>query len=175
RVPPTLTSIFATGMVAPSGPYHLAKCSGSVHIRQTRSTGALRVRSITTASWVPLSSVIVFACLSLLLELLDVVVHSVEAGFPDGPVLLGPRRNRLEWCGVEGARSVLGALAPCDQPRPFEHLDVLRDGRQRHVEGLGEVVDVCFALREARQNRSPRRVGQRGEGLAESVLVDGQA
>ena len=44
-----------------------------------------------------MSSVIVIACLSRLLELLDVVVQSLEAGFPDRPVLLGPRRDRFEW------------------------------------------------------------------------------
>src|SRR5262249_58541291 len=93
RVPPTRTSIRASGMAAPAGPYHAAKCSGSVHIRQTRSTGASTVRSITTAFSEPLSSVIVFACLSLGLELADVVVHSVEAGLPDRSVLLGPGRD----------------------------------------------------------------------------------
>src|SRR5438477_12817635 len=107
RVPPTCTSILATGMVAPSGPYHAAKCSGSVHICQMRSTGASKLRSINTASWEPLLSVIVCACLSLRSELFEVGVHPVEAHLPDRPVLLGPRRDLLEWCGVEGARSVL--------------------------------------------------------------------
>src|SRR5207249_2290401 len=95
RVPPTRTSIFATGIVAPSGPYHAAKCSGSVHIRQMRSTVASKLRSITTASRRPSLSVIVFACLSLRSELCEVVVHPIEAGFPDGPVLLGPGRHLL--------------------------------------------------------------------------------
>src|SRR2546427_5354443 len=125
RVPPTRTSILATGIVAPSGPSHAAKCSGSVHICQMRSTGASKLRSITTASWELLLSVTVFACLSLRLELCEVVVHPVEAGLPDGPVLLSPGRDLLEWCGVEGTRSVLGSLTPYDQPAPFQHFDVL--------------------------------------------------
>src|SRR5437764_6367223 len=94
RAPPTRTSIFATGMVAPSGPYHAAKCSGSVHICQMRSTGASKLRSITT-SWEPSLSVTVVACLSLRLELREVVVQPVEAGLPDGSVLLRPRRHLL--------------------------------------------------------------------------------
>ena len=58
--PPTRTSIFATGMVAPSGPLpSAAKCSGSVHICQMRSTGASKLRSIVTAFWEALLSVIV--------------------------------------------------------------------------------------------------------------------
>src|SRR5204863_4269499 len=93
RAPPTRTSIFATGTTAPSGPYHALKCSGSVHIRQMRSTGASKLRSITTASREALSSVIVIACLSLRAELGEVAVQPVEPGLPDGPVLLGPGRD----------------------------------------------------------------------------------
>src|SRR5262249_43831356 len=48
----------ATGMVAPCGPYHFLKCSGSVHICHTSSTGASKLRSITTESWLVTSSVI---------------------------------------------------------------------------------------------------------------------
>ena len=139
RLPPTRTSIFATGMVAPSGPYHALKCSGSVHICQMRPTGASKLRSITTASWELLLSVIVRACLSSWSELLEVVVHPVEAGLPDRPVLLGP----VETSSSRAASSAHGrnwAVAPYDQPGPFQHLDVLRDRRQRHLERLGELV-----------------------------------
>ena len=48
RLPPTRTSILATGIVAPVGPYQAAKWSGSVHICQTSFTGASKVRSIVT-------------------------------------------------------------------------------------------------------------------------------
>src|SRR5882724_11858083 len=98
RVPPTLTSIFATGMLAPSGPYQAWKCWGSVHICQMRCTGASKVRSITTESWEPLLSPIVFVCLSLESQLSEVVVQPVEAGLPDRPVLLGPGRDVPQWC-----------------------------------------------------------------------------
>src|SRR2546422_8535849 len=137
RVPPTRTSSFATGMVAPSGPYHAAKCPGSVHICQMRCTGASKLRSIITASWEPSLSVIVLACLSLWLEVCEVLVHPVEAGLPDGPVLLGPGRDLLQRCRVEGAWPVLGSLGPYDQAGPFQHLDVLGDGRKRQLEWPG--------------------------------------
>src|SRR6516225_1502600 len=143
RVPPARTSIFATGTVAPSGPYHALKCSGSVHIRQMRSTGASRMRSITTASC-GVSSAIVLTRLSLRSELGEVVVHPVEAGLPDGPVLLGPGRDLLQGGRVEGAGPVLGSLATLDQPGPLQHLDVLGDRRKRQVERPGELVDVRF-------------------------------
>jgi hypothetical protein len=56
RVPPVRTSIFATGMVAPTGRYQALKCSGSVHICQMRSPGASKLRSITTAGSLAASS-----------------------------------------------------------------------------------------------------------------------
>src|SRR6266550_8677718 len=109
RVPPTRRSMFATGMVAPLGPYQNLKCSGTVHIGQMSSTGASKLRSITTACGELLvSSLIVSGCPSLWSELLEVLVHPVEAGLPDRPVLLGPGRDLRKGCTVEGARSVLG-------------------------------------------------------------------
>src|SRR5215469_12293017 len=171
RVPPTRTSIFATGIVAPSGPYQALKCSGSVHICQTRANGASMMRSISSTSVEPLS-VIALACPSSWPELLEVVVHPVEAGLPDRPVAFGPSRDLLEWCRVQGARSVLGALTPHHQPGLFQHLDVFRDGRKRHLERLGKLVDGRLAFCETRDDRSPRRVSQGGEGLAEAELAD---
>src|SRR5262249_2956664 len=171
RAPPVRTSIFATGIVAPSGPYQALKCSGSVHICQTRAKGASIMRSISTTSVEPLS-VIALACPSSWGELIEVVVHPVETGLPDGPVAFGPSRDLLEWCRVQGARSVLGSLTPHHQPGPFQHLDVFRDRRKCHLERLGELGDGRAAFCETGEDRSPRRVGQGGEGLAEPVLVD---
>src|SRR5215467_3944441 len=162
RVPPTCTSIFATGMVAPSG---------SVHICQTSVNGASTMRSITTASAAPLS-VIALACLSSWLKLSEVVVHQVEAGLPDGPVPFGPSRDLRKWCCVQGTRSVLGSLTPHHQPGLFQHLDVLRDGRKRHLERLGELVHRRCACCETGEDRSPRRIGQGRESLAEPLLID---
>jgi hypothetical protein len=57
RAPPTRTSIFPTTTLAPMGPYHAAKSSGSVHSLHNSSTGAGKLRSITTASGAILSPV----------------------------------------------------------------------------------------------------------------------
>ena len=51
RRPPGRTSSSATGTVAPAGPYHALKLTGSVHIFHTRSIGASNTRSSTTDSW----------------------------------------------------------------------------------------------------------------------------
>src|SRR4051812_42326599 len=127
REPPTRTSMLATGILAPSGPYQPAKCSGSVHNFQMSSTGASNRRSMTTASPRRSLSRFMSSAPALLSELPEVVVHPVEAGFPHRPVLLGPGRDLLEARGLESARPVLGSLSPHDQPRSLQHLDVLRD------------------------------------------------
>ena len=68
------------------------------------------MRSIVTESWD--ASALVIACffLALCLQLLEVVVHAVEARFPDGPVLLRPGDDLGQRAGVESARPVLGEL-----------------------------------------------------------------
>src|SRR3954452_1996795 len=171
RAPPTRTSILATGIVAPSGPYQAAKYSGSVHNFQTSSTGASKRRSMTTASSRRSLSFVMPSAPALLSELPEVVVHPVESCFPHRPVLLGPGRDLLEARGFERARPVLGSLSPHPQPRTLEALDVLRDRRQRHLERLGEFVHRCGAGGESSEDRSARRVGQRSEGLAQPVVV----
>src|SRR5215475_11796232 len=56
RVPPTRTSIFATGIVAPSGPYQALKCSGSVHICQTTAACSLAIIGPASALWLTRAS-----------------------------------------------------------------------------------------------------------------------
>src|SRR5262245_33531166 len=138
-------------MDAPSGPYQCLKCSGSVHIFQTRSTGASKSRSITTASCGDAS--VIAVALSLRLELREVVVHLVEARFPHAPVLLSPGRHLFEWCGVKRAWAVLGALAAHDETGLFQNLDVFRHGGERQCEGLGELVHGRGSQREPSEDR----------------------
>src|SRR6185295_19555595 len=53
------------------------------------------------------------------------------------------------------------------QPGALEHLHVLRDGVERHVEGLGEVAYARCALRQPLDDLSARRVRERCEGEVE--------
>src|SRR2546423_11182442 len=171
RVPPTRTSILATGIVAPAGPYQAAKCSGCVHICQIRPTGASNIRSIVTASCEPTLSVMVSLGHSVVSQLREVVVHPIEAGFPDGPVLLCPGCYFGQWARVEGTRPVLGEVAAGHQPGPLECLDVFGDCRQCQLEWCRQLVDGGLASRKTSKDRSPRGIDQRGEGLAEPVVV----
>ena len=83
-------SISATGTVKPFGPYQFLKCWGSVHIFQMRSTGASKVRSITTASS---ESVVLLIIILLVIQLIYIIVYAIKACFPDMAVLLCPIGN----------------------------------------------------------------------------------
>src|SRR5258706_15495832 len=107
RLPPTRTSIWATGRLEPCGPYQLLKSSGWVHMRQMRSTGASKVRSITMASLDRVLSLIVFL---LVVQLIDKVVHAVKACLPDRTVLLYPLGNFFYGRYVEGTGAILRFL-----------------------------------------------------------------
>jgi len=73
---------------------------------------------------------------------------------------------------IERARSELRSVTSHDQAGSLQDLDVLRDRREGHLERLGEFVHIGCALREARKNRSPRRVGQCGERFVKPVFSD---
>jgi len=52
-------------------------------------------------------------------------------------------------------------LFPRDEPRVFENGDVLQEGRQRHRERRRDLARRrLLALRETREDRAPRRVGE---------------
>jgi hypothetical protein len=59
--------------------------------------------------------------------------------------------------------------APCDKAGALEHAKVLRDGRQAHVERLGQIADRTLARHQARQDRPAGRVGEGGERGAELI------
>src|SRR5712691_9869245 len=63
-------------------------------------------------------------------------------------------------------------LAACPraphQPGALEHLHVLRDGVERHVEGLDEVGYARGALRQPLDDLSARRVRERREAEVEN-------
>src|SRR5256885_13275820 len=64
---------------------------------------------------------------------------------------------------------VLAAFARAPhQPGALEHLHVLRDGVEGHVEGIGEVGYARGALRQPLDDLSARRVRERREGEVEN-------
>ena len=60
------------------------------------------------------------------------------------------------------------ALVANKQVRRLQHIEMLADGRQRHVEGRGNCTDAHFTLpRQACKNCPARGIGQGRKGLVE--------
>jgi len=87
--------------------------------------------------------------------------------FPELTVRLDPFSRALHGVGGQSTAMNSPFLAPCDKLGPFEHPQVLGNARKRDVEGRGQVAHGGFALRQARQNAAPGRVGKRAEGRVE--------
>jgi hypothetical protein len=62
-------------------------------------------------------------------------------------------------------------LASRDEPRALEHLQVLGDGRQAHVERRCELLDRRLSLGETLEDRAPRCQTARGTNWLTAVNV----
>src|SRR5580658_6677766 len=117
--PPTRTSSSQTGFVKSSGPHHCASCSGFVHASNTTSAGASKSRLMTISrsldSPAPLVLLLPDMTLRLLFHLPQVILQTVQAFFPEAPVVGHPVRDFLQRSRFKTARSPLGFLSPCDQ------------------------------------------------------------
>src|SRR5205823_8064346 len=155
--PPGLTSIetLDSGTWASAPPNQSAKRSGSVHSRHTCSRGASKTRE----TEIPTSGI----------RLPQAFVEPVEAALPEVPVRLEPLDSLAKRCALEAGRPKLRRAAARDQPRALEHLEMLGHRLDADRERLGELVHRRVALREPRQDRAPRRVGERRERRRELV------
>jgi hypothetical protein len=92
----------------------------------------------------------------------------VEALGPEASVVVEPTRGLLHGLRTQPADDSAPALPPRDQPRAGKHVEVLDHRRQRDRERLGEFAyRRAFLLAEPRQQRPPRRIGERREGAIE--------
>jgi hypothetical protein len=99
-------------------------------------------------------------------QFLQIVIESIQAGFPDVAVTLGPVRHLFERACINPARPPLGLAPSRNQAGALEHPQVLRDRGHAHVERFGELGDRAFTGYQPRQNRSPCRIRQGGKGGA---------
>ena len=58
-------------------------------------------------------------------------------------------------------------LVALNQSRVFEHPQMLRDGRKRHVVRRGQIADGRFTESELREDAAARGVGEGAEGSVE--------
>src|SRR5215469_10841221 len=136
------TVIWSSGALTPAGPQKWARCLGSVMQRKTSSLGASKTRVKTSS---PTSGRCSLIGLPLLiaggraLDLPQVLVELVEPLGPGPAVLLDPARDRVEPRPLQVAGPELGVPAARDETAALEHLQVLGDGRQGHVERRGQL------------------------------------
>src|SRR5688572_28282342 len=83
-------------------------------------------------------------------HVLDVEIETFEPCLPHMAIACGPVGNRLERRRLDAPRTPLRFAAAGDQPGALEHAQMLRHGRQTHVEGLGQLGDGALAGGEPR-------------------------
>jgi mono/diheme cytochrome c family protein len=154
--------------------HHSLNSSGLLHASNTSRTGASKIR-VTTSSSSPLRSTFVrpspvLSPIHLLLafQRLHDLVEGVEAFVPDPAPAFDPGRRVLQPAAPQPAGPHAPDLLGRDQPRLFQHADVLLHARQGHAEGLGQLGDRGVRPPELFQHPAPRRVRERGEGGVES-------
>src|SRR5438445_2512779 len=142
-------------------------CSHELCASNTRSRGASKTRVMTISrsdGVVTVSFLLPLSPIALLLpsplELVQVLIQPVVALLPETPVPLGPRGDLLERPRLQPGGPPLPLPAPRDQSRPLEHLQMLRDRRQAHLERLGQFGDGGLPGRQSRENRPPGGIRQ---------------
>lgn len=101
---------------------------------------------------------------------LKIVSESVEPRLPEPPVGRDPGCGILHRFRLEPAPDFAPALLARNEVGVGEHRKVLGHRRQRHVKRRGERGDRASAARELRENRAPRRVGERGESAIKRTV-----
>ena len=170
------------------GPFQRANSSGSVWARKTLAGGASNSRVMRTSGTsgstlisVSLVRVVMTVLLSGVVvgaggDGFDVVGHGaqhvVEAAVPVlglAAVALDPRRHQVEDLRLEVDRAALGVPAAADEAGVLEHPEVLGDGLDGDVVGLGQLVDGGVAVGQPGDDVPPGRVGERREHPGELI------
>src|SRR5215469_12798906 len=168
QAPPGRTSALQAMIAKPCGPHHRERCSGSVHASKTNRRGASKMRRMTSSAVaVAVSAAAILRVLGL--QLAQIFVEPSKAFFPEAAVVLKPIGSVLERCRIELARPPLRPAATCNQAGSLQHLQVLGDGGEADVKGLGEFVNRGFPRGETSKDRTPGRVRQGSVGGAEAI------
>src|SRR5919201_3909909 len=95
---------------------------------------------------------VIVVSMSLLLPRLyvaEIGIQPFEALLPMPPVLADPVGDVAQRLGLEPARPPLGVPTLLDETRTLEHLEVLRDAGQAHIERGGQLGDCRLSLSES--------------------------
>ena len=85
------------------------------------------------------------------------------------PVLADPVRDGAERLRLQPAGAPLRLTTLFDETGPLQHLEVLRDSGQAHVERRRELCDRRLTAGEAGKDGPSRRIGEGGERDAQWI------
>src|SRR4029453_4853437 len=161
-MPPGRTSISRTGTVQPGRTNQRANSSGLVQQSNTSARGALKLRVITISRWPSertatcgLFTVVTSGTPLLHLfavQFIEQVVQPLEGLLPVLAEPVRPLRHLFDGRRIQARWAPLRLAPPRDQPRPLEHLQVLRNRGQAHLEWFGEGLHRGLALAQTRQH-----------------------
>jgi hypothetical protein len=97
--------------------------------------------------------------------------ETVELPLDDGAARGDPVRKSGQTIGVDAAHSHPSDLLGLNEPAALQDLEVLHDGSQRDVEGLGEVAGAGRTLAQALEYRPSRSVGQGPETAVHRIML----
>ena len=84
-------------------------------------------------------------------------------------IVVDPVRHFLQSRGFETAGPPLRLAGLGHEARALKDLEVLRDGRQLQMKGLGQLIDGRLSLGQPGENRPPSGVGKRGKSRVQLV------
>src|SRR5712691_8327337 len=120
-------------------------CFGSVQAFHTRSRGASKTRMAVISRSAVLLSTLFFTAVAAMSSLLlvfhfgQIGLHPIHAVFPETAIVLDPIGDVFERLGVEAAWPPLRLPPARDEAGALENFEVLGDGGQADVEGLGQL------------------------------------
>ena len=139
-----------------------------VHAAQTRSRGTSTTRSKSRSNsgsgrWL-FDNVVT----PLPIDAVEVGVELIETQLPRATLFHHPTFRRLEWRGCEPVRPDSSSLLRRHQPAPLEHAEVLRERRQRHAKGLGQ---LARRRRSSAESLDYEPAGWIREGVKDEIQV----
>src|SRR5215472_7305450 len=136
--PPGRASAFQDSTSKLFGPHQRARCAASVQTLKTRLRGASYSRSRTStrsAGVTVVASLLPVMLRTLALQLAEIVAQAIQALLPEAPVVLEPIGRVLEGRSIEPARPPLRRPPAGDQAGALQHLEMLGDPGEAHIEG----------------------------------------
>lgn len=93
--------------------------------------------------------------------------EAIELVLPEAPIRVEPRRGVTHRGRDQAYATHPPVPPPLDQVRPFQHAEVLADGRERHWERTRQLPNGGLPRREAGHDASARGIGEGAEDHVE--------